>query len=117
MLRLWRAEVSFTGEEHLRYWLARVAVNVCRDMGRSPWRTRTVALEHCPEPSFTDPGQSALYEAVRALPAKYRLPLYLYYYEGYSAAETGELLGLKVSTVQTRLARGREKLKRALEEA
>ena len=61
MLRLWRAEVSFTGEEHLRYWLARVAVNVCRDMGRSPWRTRTVALEHCPEPSFTDPGQSALY--------------------------------------------------------
>ena len=117
MLRLWRAEVSFTGEEHLRYWLARVAVNVCRDMSRSPWRTRTVALEHCPEPSFTDPGQSALYEAVRALPAKYRLPLYLYYYEGYSAAEVGELLGLKVSTVQTRLARGREKLKRALEEA
>ena len=86
-------------------------------MGRSPWRTRTVALEHCPEPSFTDPGQSALYEAVRALPAKYRLPLYLYYYEGYSVTETGELLGLKVSTVQTRLARGREKLKRALEEA
>lgn len=117
MLRLWRAEVSFTGEEHLRYWLAQVAVNVCRDMGRSPWRTRTVALEHCPEPSFIDPGQSALYEAVRALPAKYRLLLYLYYYEGYSAAETGELLGLKVSTVQTRLARGREKLKRALEEA
>ena len=117
MLRLWRAEVSFTGEEHLRYWLARVTVNVCRDMSRSPWRTRTVTLEHCPEPSFTEPGQSALYEAVRALPAKYRLPLYLYYYEGYSVAETGELLGLKVSTVQTRLARGREKLKRALEEA
>ena len=114
MLRLWRAEVSFTGEEHLRYWLARVAVNVCRDMSRSPWRTRTVALEHCPEPSFTDPGQSALYEAVRALPAKYRLPLYLYYYEGYSAAEVGELLGLKVSTVQTRLARGRAKLKTLL---
>ncbi len=117
MLRLWRAEVSFTGEEHLRYWLTRVAVNVCRDMSRSPWRTRTVALEHCLEPSFTDPGQSALYEAVRTLPAKYRLPLYLYYYEGYSVTETGELLGLKVSTVQTRLARGREKLKRALEEA
>ena len=117
MLRLWRAEVSFTGEEHLRFWLARVAVNVCRDMSRNPWRTRTVALEHCPEPSFAEPGQSALYEAVLALPAKYRLPLYLYYYEGYSVAETGELLGLKVSTVQTRLARGREKLKRALEEA
>ena len=29
-----------------------------------------------------------------ALPAKYRVPLYLYYYEGYSATEIGELLGL-----------------------
>ena len=117
MLRLWRAEVSFDGEDHLRYWLTRVTINVCRDMNRSPWRTRTVALEHCPEPSFTEPGQSTLYEAVRGLPAKYLLPLYLYYYEGYSVAEIGELMELKVSTVQTRLARGREKLRRALEEA
>lgn len=70
-----------------------VAVNVCRDMSRNPWRTRTVALEHCPEPSFAEPGQSALYEAVLALPAKYRRPLYLYYYEGYSVAETGESAG------------------------
>ena len=45
------------------------------------------------------------------LPARYRVPLYLYYYEGYSVAEVGKLLHLKVSTVQTRLARGRAKLK------
>jgi RNA polymerase sigma-70 factor (ECF subfamily) len=53
---------------------------------------------------------------VRALPGKYRLPLYLYYYEGYSVTETAELLGLNPSTVQTRLARGRAKLKTILEE-
>ena len=51
-----------------------------------------------------------------ALPAKYRLPLYLYYYEGYTAAEVGELLGLRPSTVRTRLARAREKLKAQLRE-
>lgn len=51
-----------------------------------------------------------------ALPVKYRLPLYLYYYEGYSVAEVGEMLRMKPSTVQTRLARGREKLKRQLED-
>ena len=47
---------------------------------------------------------------------KYRLPLYLYYYEGYTAAEVGELLGLGPSTVRTRLARAREKLKAQLRE-
>ena len=44
------------------------------------------------------------------------LPLYLYYYEGYTAAEVGELLGLGPSTVRTRLARAREKLKAQLRE-
>jgi RNA polymerase sigma-70 factor (ECF subfamily) len=57
-----------------------------------------------------------LYQAVMALPAKYRLPLYLYYFEGYAVAEVGQLLGLNPSTVQTRLARARAKLKQELGE-
>ena len=116
MLRLWQFGEGFQGEEHLRHWLARVTVNVCRDMARSPWHHRMVPLEHCPEPSFPTPEQGDLFRAVMDLPGKYRLPLYLYYYEGYAVAEVGELLGLKPSTVQTRLARGREKLKAMLEE-
>ena len=57
-----------------------------------------------------------LLEQVLALPAKYRLPLYLYYYEGYSVEEVGRLIGRKSSTVQTQLARGRERLKNLLKE-
>ena len=53
---------------------------------------------------FNTPEHQNLYAEVMALPAKYRLPLYLYYYEGYTAAEVGELLGLRPSTVRTRLA-------------
>lgn len=63
-------------------------------------------MERCPEPTFSAPEEGRLYDAVMALPGKYRLPLYLYYYEGYGAAEVGELLGVKTSTIQTRLARG-----------
>ena len=68
------------------------------------------------EPVFNTPEHQNLYAEVMALPVKYRLPLYLYYYEGYTAAEVGELLGLRPSTVRTRLARAREKLKAQLRE-
>ena len=116
MLRLWQSEAAFADEEHLRRWLVRVTLNVCKDISRSPWHRRTVSLEACPEPVFSSPERGELYQAVMALPVKYRMPLYLYYYEGYSVTEVGELLHLKVSTVQTRLARGRAKLKQEWED-
>ena len=116
MLRLWRTDTDFTGEEHLRRWLARVAVNESRRIAAHPWRRRAVSLEEAREPVFQDRERRELYEAVMGLPAKYRAPLYLYYYEGYAVAEIGEILGLKPSTVQTRLSRGREKLKTMLTE-
>ncbi len=85
-------------------------------MARSPWRRHTVSLEELPEPAFSDEERRTIYRAVMTLPGKYRVPLYLYYYEGYSVAEIGELLHLNVSTVQTRLARARGKLKLELTE-
>lgn len=116
MLRLWRAKKPFADEAHLRRWLVRVTLNECKRISASPWRRRTVPLERCPEPEFSDPARRELYRAVMDLPEQYRVPLYLYYYEGYSVSEVGELLGVNPSTVQTRLARGREKLKAALTE-
>ena len=116
MLRLWQSGSVFSNDDQLRYWLVRVTLNVCKDTARSPWRRRMVPLEHCREPAFDTPEHQTLYAEVMSLPAKYRLPLYLYYYEGYAVAEVGELLGLKPSTVQTRLARAREKLRMILTE-
>lgn len=116
MLKLWQTDTEFADEEHLRRWLVRVALNVCKDMTRSPWRRHTVSLEELPEPAFSDEERRTVYREVMALPGKYRVPLYLYYYEGYSVSEIGELLRLNVSTVQTRLARARGKLKLSLTE-
>ena len=116
MLRLWQAEAEFQSGEHLRRWLARVTVNECKRISMHPWRSRRASLEECAEPVFDDREQRELYEAVMDLPGKYRVPLYLYYYEGYAVNEVGELLDMKPSTVQTRLARGREKLKHMLTE-
>jgi len=115
LLRLWRTDIVFANEDHLRHWLVRVSINICKDISRNPWRKRILPLESCLEASFSNPDHEALFQEVMRLPAKYRLPLYLYYYEGYSVAEVGELMKLNPSTVQTRLARAREKLKKQLE--
>ena len=116
-LQYWFLHREFESEEHVRAWLLRVAINRAKNRARSFFRRNVVPLEDYMEQlSFEAEEDSGLFQAVMALPAKYRLPLYLYYYEGCTVAEVGELLGLKPSTVQTRLARAREKLKAQLKE-
>ncbi len=116
MLKLWQSDTEFADDDHLRRWLVRVTLNVCKDVTRSPWKRHTVPLEDLPEPVFSHREHQDLFQEVMALPGKYRVPLYLYYYEGYSVSEVGELLHLNASTVQTRLARARGKLKTTLTE-
>ena len=117
MLRLWQTNTQFQGEDHLKHWLVRVTVNECKRIALHPWRRRSVPLDEAAgAPVFDDPDRGALFQAVMDLPEKYRVPLYLYYYEGYSLSEVGELLGLKAATVETRLGRARAKLKTMLTE-
>ena len=116
-LRLFRCGEAFDGEEHLRRWLLRVTVNCCRDTLKSPWRKRRTSWEEIPEiPVFDRPEQAALYREVMALPEKYRTVLNLFYYEEFTAREIGELLGVDTSTVTTRLARARRRLRERLGE-
>ena len=105
-LRLYTAEKPFEGPDHLRRWLIRVTVNVCKDALKSPWRRRRVFLEE----------QGELYREVMRLPEKYRTVLYLFYYEELTVKEIGEILGLRTSAVTTRLHRARAKLKEQLTE-
>ena len=116
-LRLFKEQGAFASEEHLRRWLLRVTVNYCRDVLRSPWRRRRLSWEEVPEtPVFDRPEQAAFYREVMALPEKYRTVLNLFYYEELSVREIAQLLGTAASTVTTRLARARQRLKERLGE-
>ena len=50
-----------------------------------------------------------------ALPARERLILYLYYYQGYSTGEIAQLLGESPGTLRSHLSRARKALKLRLE--
>ena len=102
---------TFESPQHERAYLLRMAANACKDLLKSPWRKRTCGLDACAEFSAPEPEESEVQTAVNALPVPYRTVIYLYYYEGYSAAEIGSILGMPTATVHTRLARARTKLK------
>lgn len=102
---------DFESAEHERAYVLRMAANACKDLLKSPWRKRTCDLEACAEFPAPEDGDGTVLAAVNQLPAHYRAVIYLFYYEGYQAAEIGQILGIPTATVHTRLARGRAKLK------
>lgn len=107
--------VVFESPEHEKAWLIRVTINACRDLVKSFFRSRTVPLEELldqPAPLLEEHRE--VLEAVLALPRKYRDAVYLHYYEGYTAAEIGKLLGKNTNTVYTLLTRAREQLRETL---
>ncbi len=117
LLRLYEHSGAFESEEHLKHWLLRVAVNESRKLLRTFWRRRVVALDEewdAPAPDGAE-GREVL-RAVMALEPKYRVAVYLYYYEGCTVKEAAALMSAKESTVQTWLQRAREKLRTALSE-
>ena len=109
-VRLMEKGPVFENEAHEKAWLILTAKNLARDRFRHWWSKRE-DLEAAEEIGGNDPEPDETLEAVLALPEKYRLVLYLYYYEGYSSQEIAQMLSLTDSAVRTRLRRARERLK------
>lgn len=95
-------------------WLMQVTANECRDLLRSSWWRRTVPLEQAFQIPRTE-TEETIY-LLRSLPPKYRVVLYLHYYEQYTTPEIAQLLKIPAGTVSTRLKRARERLKTMLKE-
>ena len=117
LLKLYQQGDRFESEEHRKHWLLRVSVNESRKLLRSFWRRVSVPLDDWRELAAPEHGERAeLLEAVMALEPKYRLAIYLYYYEGLTVAETAAAMRANPSTVQTWLLRARARLRSALDE-
>ncbi len=124
-----RAE-GFEDIEHEKAWLIRVTLNACGKIWRSAWNRhrddygldtyeQLFAEERLPGPEegFLEADICRrLLAAVRALPAKYRDVIHLFYYEEMAIKEIAEVTGRKESTVTSQLTRGRELLRKRLKE-
>ena len=99
----------FENEVQKKSWIMKVTSNKCKDFLGSFWKKRMSVMPEdlaCPEQKET-----SLLFYVFKLDEKYRTPIHLFYYEGYSIIEIAEITGQKPATVGTRLARARALLK------
>ena len=119
-LKAWKGFGRFRGESSERTWLMRIAINTCRDIRRGAWFRhidRSVSLDQLSdlEVSF-DTRDDAVTKAVMKLRPRLREAVLLRWYQGLSAEETAQALGISRSTAYERLNRAQAILKRELEE-
>lgn len=107
---------KFESIEHEKAWVIRAAINACKDHVKSAFFRRTVALEEASTLAAPQTPDTGILEAVKTLPENYRISIYLYYYEDYSAKDIGQILGKSEATVNQYLSRGRRKLRTYLTE-
>ena len=127
---------SFKGRSKLESWLRRIVTNAALMKLRAPAHQNEESLDSL-MPAFDAHGfligpcsMSALSadqlirrdavrdivrDALEQLPDPYRTALILRDIEGYSTADTADLLGVSVSAVKVRLHRARKALKRLVE--
>lgn len=104
---------KFDNEEHEKAWLIRVTINKCKDLFRSfSFKNRVSAEEYGSYCMTLD--ESYVLEAVMKLPKKYRIPIHLFYFEGYTTEEIGKITRTNSQTIRTRLSRARTILKKTL---
>ena len=109
-LALMLSKKTYENDEHVKAWLLRVAINKCKNFLRSSWYTKRCEFNHTIISENENAQDFELLSAVLALPERYRVPIHLYYYEGYSIEEISKILGRNTATVGSQLARGRKKL-------
>jgi RNA polymerase sigma-70 factor (ECF subfamily) len=104
-------------DAYARTWLTRILINECyRILRQKKCSTNTVELEKCAANPSADRKYSELYEAIGALDEKYRIPIVLFYLEGYSIREIADILQSTEGTVKSWLSRGRSRMREIMEE-
>lgn len=102
-------------QESEKAYLLKMTVNLCKDYLKSVQRKQFVSFDDLEnvvsDECETDSDEKEIYSCLMTLPEKYRVPLYLYYYEGYSYREIARILKTGESAAAMRISRAKKELK------
>ena len=127
-IHLYRVLPKYDGKRNFFSWMYKVASNVCCNALRREKQQQTFPLDKVinfspltvprdihPEEYYERREMRELVrQAVAELPDKYRLPIILRYMEDLSYREIAEILDLPITTIETRLYRGKALLQKRL---
>lgn len=108
-------------------WLYKITLNVTRDFARKRQSNlrkvfkvqQDLRNENYPEIEaavIRSDEDRILHLAIQKLDEKYRIPIVLYFFHEKKYEEIAEIMSITLSTVKTRILRGKTMLKKAMEE-
>lgn len=114
LLKFLENKPVFDNRDHEKAWLIRVAVNICRNHFKSASFRKTIPFDESRIGSVVytmEIDEKAVMKAVLALPDKYRIIIYLFYFEEYSISQIASVMRRNESTVGSQLFRARQLLR------
>ena len=117
-IRLMKYQGQFPTDEDCKRWLIRVSINLSKNLlkyRKSHAEPMDFPYSIADETAVQTP-QNELVQVIKQMPPEYSAVIHLFYYEGYTAKEVAQILGISVTAVTSRLSRGRRRLKILLTE-
>lgn len=116
-VRAWRGLNGFRGEAAVTTWLHKIAVRAAHTYWRAEEQRRArfeIDLNRRAASSLPNTDDH-LERAIALLPARERAAVVLHYIEGYTQAETGQIMGVAEGTIKSLVHRARTRLREQLE--
>ena len=110
VFRGWIKLKQLKNPESFRAWMIRITITEAKNLQRKAARQRN----SLPAPERT--ANTSLRGALFSIPEKYRVPLILFYIEGYSTREIAGMLKIPEGRTRERMRVGREKIRRLMED-
>ncbi len=100
--------------QYFKTWIIRILINTCYSQLKT--RRYTEDVDNIPEPVVEDDySKTELMLEIASLEEKYRVPLMLYYLDGFTTEEIARSLGVTPAAVRKRISRARLILREQLE--
>lgn len=113
-IKLLKYQGDFKDELHIKKWLVKVTVNESRSLWRSFWKQSVIYKLPLKKKDVivNDERIDALKEEIENLNPRYRMIVFLFYYENYSAREIAEIIGNSENVVFKLLQRARDRIRK-----
>lgn len=116
LLQGWKARHTLRDSALFRPWMMRILFSKCNDIGRKKQRDNRLheRIAQNMHIDISNARAKELHEALATLPETLRLPVLLYYFDGYSQKEIAYILGIQPQQVKMRIRQARARLNKLL---